>query len=386
MPPFFERLGFVGYSYREVGFDGLGSLALPDDASQRRELAAALRGELVYLSTCNRVECYVLLSEPAQEGELRERTQAFFARRGVEFRPEELRSEVGPKAARHLFEVAAALQSLVVGETEIAGQVRRAVVRAQSDETAGPQLLGLVERALACAKRVRRETQIGELSLSVSSLAVRKINDHFGSQGPRSSVVIGVGDMSRKVVRALKAQSGAKDILLVNRTRSRAESLAAELGVRAASFEELRASPPERLDLLFSATSSTTPLVDPSLFARRQSGSQTVVVDLGVPADVHPEVAGLPGVRLVAMRHLTMLAERNSALLQEKVAMAHEIVSREMRVLGREAKGEHLVASGLETLFSDGLCEVAAEDKALLRSFFSGLVGRLARQPQTARG
>ena len=384
MPPFFERLGFVGLSYREVGFDGLGSLALPDDLSQRRELAAALGAELVYLSTCNRVECYVLLSEPAREGELRERAQALFARRGVEVRSEQLRVEVGPRAARHLFEVCAALQSLVVGETEIAGQVRRALGRARSEGTAGPRLAGLVERALACAKRVRRETQLGELSLSVSSLAVRKINDHFGSQGPRSSVVIGVGDMSRKVVRTLKAQPGAGDILLVNRTRSRAESLAAELGVRAASFEELRASPPERFDLLFSATSSREPLVGRSLFARRRPGSQTVVVDLGVPADVHAEVADLPGVRLVAMRHLTLLAERNSVLLQGEVARAHEIVARELRVLEREAEGERLVESGLETLFADGLGEVASEDKALLRSFFSGLVGRLARQPQGA--
>ena len=387
MTPPLERLGFVGASYRQLGFERLGTLALPpEDKHERRRLAAALGGELVYLATCNRLECYTLSTEAFSAHELRARACAFFSSRGVELEPNELRCEVGPGAARHLLEVASSLDSLVVGETEIAGQLRRALGAAKASGEAGKELVALCERALACAKRVRRETRIGEFSLSVGNLAVRKVRQHFGSEGPRSSVILGVGPMSRKVLSALTALKAAspdqeREILLVNRTRSRAEELAKEFGVRATSLEELRQNPPARVDLLFTATSANEPVVDRALLEPGLGDHETIVVDLGVPADVDPEVGSLPRVRLIGMQQLARQAEHNGSLLDAEVRRAQAIVEHELRRLEREAESEALVAESLESLLSVELSHLAREDSELLGSFFQGLGRRLCRQP-----
>lgn len=382
-----EHLAWVGTSFRQVGFERLGELVLPpDDAAGRRALREALGAEeLVWLATCNRVECHLVQARP-DPAELRARLAAFFAARGAPVGLEAFEAASGVDALRHLFRVVCALESLVVGETEIAGQARRAHEVAVREGLAGPLLQRAHERAQACWRRVRAETVLGCLSTSVAGLALEKIGKHFGGEGPRVTLIVGVGPMTVKAAAALARRPGER--VFANRTTARAEELAARYGGRAISLERLRREPLPWVDLVFTATSAPEPVIGPAdlapaLEARRSAGAERplIVCDLGIPRDTDPALDPIPGVLVVTLEHMEWLAGLRRVQHEEGLARAGAVVEEEVARWEREARFTRLAAESAQKMLDSRLAHLTPEDREAILRFATGLASRIARQP-----
>lgn len=378
----------VGTSFREVGFDALSALVLPPDArAERRALADALGAdELVYLATCNRVECYLALREPPAPDALRKAAFQFFRARGAPCEEEVFRCRTGRDAAEHLFATTASLDSMVVGETDIARQVGRALAVAREEALAGPTLERLFERARACSRQVRARTSLSTTPVSVAALAVNKIRKHFGPEGPSVSVLVGVGAMTHKVAQALR--KGAGERLFVNRTLAPAQELAETYGGRALTLADFVAEPPGWIDLVFTATSASRPVIpaaalDPALTARALAGAERplIVCDMGIPRDVDPSVEERPGVVLVALEQLELLARFNRDRLDGEVDRARAIVIEEAARLAREERFRRLARRGAEALLASKLAHLGEQERRTILRFATGLASRFARQP-----
>ncbi len=298
-------------------------------------LGALTGGEEIHeaaaISTCNRTELYlvvrdVVAAESAALG-------ALSGQAGI--RPTELAGQLyalrDAEAARHLFEVTAGLDSMIVGEAEIQGQVKRAYELALVEGATGPILNRLFRGALAAGGRVRAETAVGEGSLSVPALAVEQASRELGDLGERNVLVVGAGETAQLVARALRGR-GVASIFLANRHFERARELAAELGGEAVRFELLV----ERLgeaDAVFSATNSPHHVVEREALTeamRARGGRALLLVDLAVPRDVEAECREVPGVTVLDVEDLQRVAERNVDARAGEVRRAQPIIAAEL--------------------------------------------------------
>jgi glutamyl-tRNA reductase len=276
-------------------------LALSSDGATRlMGDLVALRGveEAVALCTCHRTELYVATLDPAAA-----RRALLAALADVAACTEaELLGHVhllrGAQVSRHLFAVTAGLESMVLGEAEIQGQVRRSLERARAAATAGPVTGRLFGDALSCGGRVRSRTGLGRGGASVSSVAVELARDAAGSLGGRRVLVVGAGQSGALSARAL-ADEGM-EVVVASRHRSRAAGVADTLGsaVRLADVPaEL-----ELADVIFTATAASDRLIGREAVAAAmaaRTGRPLVIVDLGMPRDVDPAAGDLPGVTLL---------------------------------------------------------------------------------------
>lgn len=391
MKPYTDRLAVIATSFRRVGLGRLGQYVLaPEAMAEQAALRDALGAEeLVYLATCNRVECYVALPHAIRGEDLDTlvgRARAFFTARGAVDDGEALFAAAGEGAITHLMTVSSGLDSLVLGETEICGQARRAHDRCAAVGLAGPAMAHLFDQAARCSRRVKNETGLGRNTSSAAHVAVEKIRKYFGEDGPGVTVLVGAGEMTRKVAQALKGKRG--ELLFVNRTRDKAEDLARRFGGRAQSLEELLAAPPSHIDLLFTATSAAqtvipAALLAPALAARAAAGvtSPLVVCDLGLPRDVDRAVDALEGVRVVDMQTIEAATQRGEELLQAEATRARAIVGEETRRLLREDQFRRLAAESAGALLEGRLSHLSEEDRAAVLRFATGLATRIARQP-----
>jgi len=379
------QIALVGTSFRQVGFEELGRLTLgPDQADARALLRQALAGEeLVYLSTCNRVECYLAAPKLPKAEDLRQRAAGFFNLRGTPAAPDWFTVKSGAAAVEHLFAVTSSLDSLVAGETDIIRQVKRAALQANEEQLDGAGLKRLFERAVLCARRVHAETGLGSKPVSVATLAVQKIQRHFGPSGPPSSVLVGSGDMIHEVAGALGRYEG--DRLFVNRTRAGAEALAAEFGGRASSLDEFQANPPAEIDLLFTATSAPEPVIPPHALEpameARQGRAPMIVCDLGVPRDVDPSLEGREGIILLALEHLEVIADLNRQKLELELAQARELVADHAARLSREDRFRALADESTHAILVGRLGHLSEGDRETILRFAKQLAERFARQP-----
>jgi len=287
--------------------------------------------EAVVLSTCNRTEVYAVAEKfhPAY-ADLR----SFLSE--LSFLPPEafadhLYVRDGDAAAAHLFDVAAGLDSAVVGEAEILGQVRNAWEKAQEEGAAGPRLNLLFRHALEVGKRVRTETGIGRHVASVSTAAVAMAEQHLGSLEGRRILVLGAGEMGEGMVRALGAK-GVNDIRIANRTWERAEEIAERVGGRPIRLAELDRALTE-VDLLLTGTGASSTLLEHSDIERvvaARDGRAFLVVDIAVPRDVDPAAADLPGVTLLDMDDLRRFAEAGQAERRREVDAVRALIAAEL--------------------------------------------------------
>lgn len=279
----------------------------------------------VILSTCNRFEIY-WSGDDDVEPWFRELARA----RGVDVTTVLTRLD-GAAAARHLFGVAAGLDSQILGETEILGQVRRAHRAAETSGTITRELDAVFCAAIAAGRRVRRETPLGHHPASVSSAAVDVGLEAMGECGARAAVVLGAGEVAEGVVRAL-IERGVSGVTLVNRRPERAAALAARLGVAARPWDELP-SLLSAADLLFVATGAKHPVVHAADLERRTTPTRRdlVALDLAVPRNVDPSVRTLPGIRLFNLDDLQEL--RCPAAGEPSIAVAEA-----GRIIGEELK------------------------------------------------
>ena len=324
----------IGLNHRTVPLDLLERLTI-DDARLPKALHDVVSrdhiSEAVVLSTCNRTEVYAVAEKfhPAY-ADLRD----FLSE--LAFLPPEVFADHlyvhdGADAASHLFAVASGIDSAVVGEAEILGQVRHAWERAQGEGAAGSRLNLLFRHALEIGKRARTDTGIGRHVASVSTAAVAMAAEHLGDLEGRAILVLGAGEMGDGMVRALAAK-GVTDIRIANRTRDRAEEIAVRVGGRAIRLADLDASLAE-VDLLLTGTGATSMLLEHADIARVmgvRAGRPLLVVDVAVPRDVDPSAADLPGVTLLDMDDLRAFAEAGQAERRREVDAVRLLVGHEL--------------------------------------------------------
>ena len=285
--------------------------------------------ELIIISTCNRVEMYAASDELA----FAEMEAVLSDARAVsvdELRPYLYRFE-DMEAARHVFDVAAGLDSLVIGEPQILGQITRALELARGQRAAGPTLNRLFQTAIHAGKRARTETAIGRNPASVSSLAASMAEKALGQIKASSVVVLGAGEMAEWTVEALRKR-GVKKIRVVNRTLERARVLADRWGAESATFESLHDSLCEA-DVLISSTGAPHFVVSARLVAnvmRLRAQRPLVLIDIAVPRDIDPDAGNIPNVKLFDIDGLNGQLEDSLTRRMEEVPRVRQIVIEEL--------------------------------------------------------
>ncbi|HEX8822202.1 MAG TPA: glutamyl-tRNA reductase [Archangium sp.] len=319
----------IGLSYRTAPVSMRERLVMSEE--QRMELLRGLgeaATEAVLLSTCNRVELYLAAPDGAQA---RQRVREALGRLGGPEVLDHLYEHQGEAAVTHLFRVASSLDSMVLGEAQVLGQVKEALERSLGAGTVRGELSRMFAAAFRCAKRVRTETAIGMAVTSMASAAVSLAGTgHCGMAG-RTVLLVGAGEMAELAARHL-VQTRAGRILVVNRTLSRAEALAARVGGTARPFEELF-SLIATADVVVSATSSPVPLFTRENMAavlEARANRPLVMVDLAVPHDIAPEVGELVGVRVHDVDDIQRFVDGNAAARAEEARKADVLVDEEV--------------------------------------------------------
>jgi glutamyl-tRNA reductase len=325
----------LGISHKSAPVALRERLAFSDGQAERlvRELVARDEvREAVAISTCNRTEIYVVASDAVDaESELLGR----LARR-ADIRPTQLAGLViSPRncdAARQLFRVTAGLESMIVGEAEVQGQVKRAYERALTAGTTGPLTNHLFRAALQTGKRVRTETGLGASRTSVSTVAVDLAREVVGDLSERRVVIIGAGETAELTARAL-ADQGVSTIFVANRHADRARALAERFGGRVASLQEL----PERLqeaDIVVSSTASPHALIEADELAvvmAARGHRPLLLVDIAVPRDVEHACADIKGVTVYDIDDLQRVVARNLEVRAGERSAAEAIVEQELQ-------------------------------------------------------
>jgi glutamyl-tRNA reductase len=288
--------------------------------------------EAVAITTCNRTELYLVSRDPAlAEAELLNRLAE---RAGIH--PSELAGVVystrNCDAARQLYRVTGGLDSMIVGEAEVQGQVKRAYELALGAGTTGPMTNQLFRAALQAGKRVRSETAIGRERTSVATVAVDLARTTVGSLSQRSVVVIGAGETSELTARALSEQ-GVRTIFIANRHADRARSLAERFGGDVGSLDELPARL-EEADIVVASTASPHPIVgaeELELVMQARDRRPLVLIDIAVPRDIEPSCAEVEGAALYDIDDLQAVVARNLEVRESERRNADDVVEEEIQ-------------------------------------------------------
>ena len=286
-------------------------------------------GAAAILSTCNRTELY-LASEAAVPAEQASAGLAL-ARGGPSPEGVSFYHHADGAAVRHLYSVAAGVDSLVIGESEILGQVREAFSAATAAGRSNPVLARLFHTALRTGRRARSETEIGSHGLSISAMAVALSRSALGSLARKTVLVVGAGEAGTRAAAAL-VQSGAGQLLVTTRTSGRAEEIARELNGVALPFSELTSAIAES-DVVIAATSASEAVIateDVAGVMASRPQRQLVIVDIAVPRDVEPSVRTLAGVHLYDIDDLEAGASKNLEARRREVEDVAAIIEGEV--------------------------------------------------------
>lgn len=347
--------------------------------------------ELALISTCNRIELYAII----QPGETAAAAPLLnLLAQTQQLDPAELEDYVyfltGDTAVNHLLRVASGLDSLVLGEPQILGQVTDAYMTAVSQHTIGPILDALFKTAIRTGKRARTETAISSNPASVSSVAIALAQQALGGLAHRAMLVVGVGEMGQLALKALRAR-GLTQVSVANRTKSRAETAVAPFNGRAYSLDEL----PQALhaaDVVITATYSPQPIVDIKTIGERER--PLVIVDIAVPRNVDTAVATLPHVRLYSLDDLQATLDDSLAARTAEIPQVEHIIAAETEqlsthyveltvkplILEMRRKAEQIRETELERALRH-LGEVDEQTMIHLQRFSHSLVNKLLHEP-----
>jgi glutamyl-tRNA reductase len=354
-------------------------------------------GEAVVVSTCNRTELYLVVGNPV-EGE--SAALALLARR-ADMRPSELLDGMyslrNCDAARHLYRVTGGLESMIVGEAEVQGQVKRAYEAALAARTTGPMSNKLFRAALATGKRVRTETKIAKGRASVASVAVDAAREAVGDLADRHVLIIGAGETAELTAQALHDR-GVSTMFIANRRRERATVLAERFGGETASFDALPAEL-ARADIVISSTSSPHTLLeaeDLEVVVAERGGRPLLLLDLAVPRDIEHDCGDLPGVTVIDIDGLKAQVKRHISVRKAEARQAEGIVEEEIQTfagwLGSlemlptltalRGLGNEVVAAVLAE--NDGRWEALTErDRQRVEALANAIAKRLLHMPTT---
>lgn len=345
--------------------------------------------ELVLLSTCNRIELYAVAPESASANTLvqwladvQQVVPADFA--------DYVYFLTGDTAVNHLLRVACGLDSLVLGEPQILGQVTEAYVTAVSQHTIGPVLDALFKTAIRTGKRARTETAISSNPASVSSVAITLAQQVLGSLAHRAILVVGVGEMGRLALKALRHR-GLHHVSVANRTQNKAETAVVPFAGHAYNLDEL----PQAIysaDVVITAVHSPQPIIDITTILPRER--PLVIVDIAVPRNVDTAVATLPHVRLYSLDDLQATLDESLTARMAEIPQIERIIAAETEqlnthyaqlavkplILEMRRKAEQIRETELERALRH-LGEVDEQTMAHLQRFSHSLVNKLLHEP-----
>jgi glutamyl-tRNA reductase len=397
--PLRHHLGLIGTSVWQQNTALLERLTVNRDEIERvlPELKKCLKvNELVYLSTCNRVEFLFTTSGQVHSAQILHRLIDFFFRhaKDISFFPNDFFTFQGRAAVGHLFRVASSLESVVVGETQIAGQLGEALTQAQACGVCGPTLEDVVSKALLASKRVRRETNIGAGAVSMASLAFEAIREHLGETKAVRVALVGSGPMTQKMA-AYLTEAGFGDLLFVNRTVEAIRPVAESFNSPFMSLDEFRATPP-RVEAIVSATAAPEALFDEPFCHRLTRTNQPVLcVDLAVPRDFASECASHAHIRVVDIPSLKAAGNRNLREKFVEAGKANDIVREEvskyfagqvqvtMKPLFHQCREESLQMArrALNDLFDRRLRSLSEDDRQAVAELVEKLVSHSSFLP-----
>jgi glutamyl-tRNA reductase len=311
---------------------------------------AQLAEEAVILSTCNRVELYAAASQDDSRTCLA--LEKFLIDSSDYEAP--LNGEIyalrEPQSIEHLFKVACGLDSMVLGETEILGQLKKAYDLALQHKHTGACLNRAFQKAFNVAKHVRTQTNIQRGSISIASVAVELAERIFSSLADRTVLVIGAGDTGEKTAKALLSR-GAGRLIVSNRSHDRAVALAATLGGRALSFDRW-ATDFHQIDIIVSSTSAPNYVLDRARLEplmKLRGARPLLLIDIAVPRDIEPEVNFLENIYLYNIDDLQTIADGYLKQRQEEISRCESIITEKARTLTSAASSRGLFPRG-------GLC------------------------------
>lgn len=392
-----SELVIVGLSHQTAPVAIREQLAVRDDEalSTLRDLSDGVAiQEAVLLSTCNRVELVAVTSEPHR---VSERVASFFNRKLAPERVEEyLYKHLGSDAAAHLFRVASGLDSLVVGEPQILGQVKTAFGLASDHGSVGTLLRRCFDRSFKVAKRVRSETAVAAGNVSVSSIACELAETIFGSLSDRRVMLIGAGKMSEVAARSLTAQGAS--LFVVNRNPARAQALADACGGTARPLEALATELAEA-DVVISSTAKDGFVITNELMqgvCKLRRWKPLFMIDIAVPRDIDPRVDSLRNVFVYDMDDLEKVSRENISARERAIGDAEQIIAQELSEFDKWRRAVEMtptivalrqhVRSVLRSELDKTLPKLALEqdrDKQALERMCEAMTNQLLHSPLT---
>jgi glutamyl-tRNA reductase len=387
----------IGLNHRTTPVDLLGKVMISDAALPKALHALSVRDDIreaVIVSTCNRTEVYAIAERfHGAHDDILEFLCETSGLSADDITPH-LYSQFDDDAVVHLFEVAAGIDSAVLGETEIVGQVRDAWDFAMKQGTSRSTLNLLFRYALESGKRARTETGISRSTASVAHAAVEMAEEILGTLNGKRVLVVGAGEMGEGVAGAL-SRAGTESITVLNRTASRAEALAEKIGARVSEFESLETEL-FTADVVLACTGAGGVIIDHELMARVRNGVSTplLVVDIALPRDVAASVAELPGVTLRDLDHLSDWAQRGIDKRASEVGQVREIIGEEVQrfLLDQtQRQAAPLVAQLREVVesirtaemerFESALSAMTPEQRELVESISHGIINKMLHAP-----
>jgi|HubBroStandDraft_5_1064220.scaffolds.fasta_scaffold37165_2 glutamyl-tRNA reductase len=391
-------LTVVGVNYKTAPIALREKIAIGrEELAETTRALAAVEGvtECMIVSTCNRVE--LLAAVESQETDLTGFLHRHFGLERALLEPH-IYERRDQDAVRHLFRVAASLDSMVVGEPQILGQVKEAFAVARAAGTVAGQLEHLLQSAFAAAKKVRTETEIGSSSVSIASVAVDMAKKIFGSLQGRTVFLVGAGKMSELAARQL-VQQGAGTIFVSNRTQDRARRMAEQISGRVIPYEQLYEAASEA-DIVISSTGAPHPIFrreHGQAFMQRRRNRPMFFIDIAVPRDVDPAMGKLEGIfvydiddlQAVAAAHL---AERTREASDAETLIAGEVERFHQRqrtvnvapaIVALQRQAEEIRQAELRRVQAR-LGGLSAEQIATIEALTRGLVNKFLHPPMQA--
>lgn len=400
-----QHIGLIGLSYRSANLKNLEAFTIPQEHFANWLLLLKQHcqfEEMVYVSTCNRIECFYISKEDFSREHLVNSLVSFFRiyKSSLDFtiynNEDCFYIYKGFDAIKHLFCVTSSIDSMVIGETEILRQVKKAYAVAKNLSIAKTTLNMIFEHAFKTAKQIHTETELTIGSVSMVSLAIGLIKEHIQNISHPHIVLIGSGEMS---IKAAKYLSGDESLSLtfVNRTLEKAEHLANRFDGNACNLEAFQRQP-MRFDVLITATSSTDPILSLSNFKNiisKKTLDTMLMIDLAIPHDLSDDLYNHPNIKTYDIESMKRFAEDNHSARSREVIRAYPIIDYQLEILKKklnEAKLGNVIAQiqesfsqtgndELEQILQQKLNHLSDEDQEILRKWTSRLTKRMFQIP-----
>lgn len=395
-----DRIGIAGVSWRRQSNDAVARFTIPvDERRQAIQEIAASAGlqEVVYLATCNRVEVVYVVDESGLTSACRPRIYAAITGRTPAVGESEraMTAWVGEGAVEHVFHVAAGLDSAMIGETEIRGQMRESLGLSRALGLVGPRLEWVFEEAAKTARRIHGNTRIGKGKVSLAEVAILRARERL-AETPSALGVVGVSPMTERCAETL-AQEGI-EIIVFNRSLERAAELAARVGGTARPLEALGGGTDE-IEVVVTATAAPEPVITLAdlerLAARAPSGRPLLIIDMANPPDVTAADAAAAGVERIGIDDIVEESRKHSEQRACAAADARAMVDRALAdlrsqladkalspmLVAMQRKYQETTRIALERLFRKDLSTLSEDDREVVARWAQVLARRLAHVP-----